>query len=94
LRSLYCCSDGVRGRVTPVTNLSHAASFYAFERIAPSNRGIKQPCSVSGRNRRDASRALDVAENMGPASRPAPWWKASHGCPGTVDRRDPSPHVG
>ncbi|HEX8556202.1 MAG TPA: hypothetical protein VF695_15975, partial [Sphingomonas sp.] len=42
LRSLYCCSDGVRGRGAPVTNLSHTASFHPNERIAPSNRGIKQ----------------------------------------------------
>ncbi len=37
----YCCSDGVRGRGAPVTNLSHSASFHSCERIAPSNRGIK-----------------------------------------------------
>ncbi len=42
LRSLYCCSDGVRGRGAPVTNLSHSASLHSCERIAPSNRGIKQ----------------------------------------------------
>ncbi len=41
LRSLYCCSDGVRGRGAPVTNLSHRASFHSVERIAPSNCGIK-----------------------------------------------------
>ncbi len=41
LRSLYCCSDGVRGRGAPVTYLSHTASFHSNERIAPSNRGIK-----------------------------------------------------
>ena len=41
LRSLYCCSDGVRGRGAPVTNLSHSASFHSQERIAPSNHGIK-----------------------------------------------------
>ena len=41
LRSLYCCSDGARGRVTSVTNLSHKASFHSFERTTPSNRGIK-----------------------------------------------------
>jgi hypothetical protein len=39
LRSLYCCSDGVRGRGVPVTYLSHTASFHFNERIAPSNRG-------------------------------------------------------
>jgi hypothetical protein len=32
----------VRGRGAPVTNLSHSASFHSFERITPSNRGIKQ----------------------------------------------------
>lgn len=47
LRSLYCCSDGVRGRGAPVTNLSHMASFHSKERIAPSNRGIKHPTSAS-----------------------------------------------
>ncbi len=41
LRSLYCCSDGVRGRGAPVTYLSHTASFHSNEGIAPSNRGIK-----------------------------------------------------
>lgn len=41
LRSLYCCSDGVRGRGAPMTNLSHMASFHSNERISPSNRGIK-----------------------------------------------------
>jgi hypothetical protein len=43
LRSLYCCSDSVRGRGAPVTNLSHDASFRFFERIAPTNRGIRHP---------------------------------------------------
>ena len=41
LRSLYCSSDGVRGRGAPMTNLSHNASFHSCERIAPSNLGIK-----------------------------------------------------
>ncbi len=41
LRSLYCCSDGVRGRGAPMTYLSHTASFHSNERIAPSNPGIK-----------------------------------------------------
>ena len=41
LRSLYCCSDGVRGRGAPMTYLSHMASFHSNEGIAPSNRGIK-----------------------------------------------------
>src|ERR1041384_5074959 len=48
LRSLYCCSDGVRGRGAPVTYLSHTASFHSNERIAPSNRGIKQLVRVHG----------------------------------------------
>ncbi|WP_207210012.1 hypothetical protein, partial [Tropicimonas sp. IMCC6043] len=39
--SLYCCSDGVRGRGAAVTYLSHRASFHSSEWIAPSNRGIK-----------------------------------------------------
>jgi hypothetical protein len=42
LRSLYCCSHGVRGRGAPVTNLSHSASLHAGENNAPSNCGIKQ----------------------------------------------------
>ncbi|SMO97569.1 hypothetical protein SAMN06265221_12819 [Paracoccus laeviglucosivorans] len=42
LRSLYCCSDSVRGRGAAVTNLSHRASFQSKERIAPLNRGIKR----------------------------------------------------
>jgi len=29
LRSLYCNSDGVRGRGAPMTNLSHNASFHS-----------------------------------------------------------------
>ena len=41
LRPLYCCSDGVRGRGTRMTNLSHMAYFHSNERIAPSNRKIK-----------------------------------------------------
>ncbi len=41
LRSLYCSSDGVRGRGAPVTNLSHSETFHSRESIAPSNRGIK-----------------------------------------------------
>jgi hypothetical protein len=42
LRSLYCCSDGVRGRGAAVKYLSHNASLHSKEKIAPSNRGIKQ----------------------------------------------------
>lgn len=48
LRSLYCCSDGVRGRGAPVTYLSHMASFHSNERIAPSNRGIKHLVLAGG----------------------------------------------
>src|SRR5690606_14084646 len=48
LRSLYCCSDGVRGRGAAMTNLSQSASFHSRERIAPSNRGIKQTRQVKG----------------------------------------------
>ena len=40
--SLYCCSDGVRGRGAAVKYLSHNASFHSKEKIATSNRGIKQ----------------------------------------------------
>ena len=49
MRSLYCCSDGVRGRGAPMTYLSHTASFHSNERIAPSNRGIKhlEVCGIS-----------------------------------------------
>ncbi|WP_206069720.1 hypothetical protein, partial [Novosphingobium olei] len=50
--SLYCCSDGVRGRGAPMTYLSHTASFHSNERIAPSNRGIKH--LAIGRLRRPA----------------------------------------
>jgi transposase len=49
LRSLYCCSDGVRGRGAPVTYLSHNASFHSSEWIAPSNRGIKHVTDANGR---------------------------------------------
>ena len=52
LRSLYCSSDSERCRGAPVTNLSHVASFHSCERIAPSNRGIKQLVEA----RRDARR--------------------------------------
>ena len=41
LRSLYCRSDGVRGRGAAMTYLSHSASFHSKEQIAPSNHGIK-----------------------------------------------------
>ena len=40
--SLYCSSDGVRGRGAAMTNLSHDASFQTCGRIAPANRGIKR----------------------------------------------------
>src|SRR6056297_3262383 len=42
LRSLYCCSDGVRGRGAAMTYLSHKASFHSIEWIAPTNPGIKR----------------------------------------------------
>src|SRR6056297_2588579 len=42
LRSLCCCSDGVRGRGAAMTYLSHKASFHSIEWIAPSNPGIKR----------------------------------------------------
>ncbi len=42
----YCCSDGVRSRGAPVTNLSHTASFHSQKRIAPSNHGIKHLAAV------------------------------------------------
>ncbi len=41
LRSLYCCTDSVRGRSTASANLSHKASFYFKERLASLNRGMK-----------------------------------------------------
>ncbi|QUT05569.1 hypothetical protein KFK14_21845 [Sphingobium phenoxybenzoativorans] len=50
LRSLYCCSDGVRGRGAPVTYLSHSASFHSNERITSSNRGIKHLAAVCHRS--------------------------------------------
>jgi hypothetical protein len=49
LRSLYCCSDGVRGRGASVTNLSYSASFHSCERIGPSNHGIKHLSRESGK---------------------------------------------
>ena len=39
--SLYCCSDGVRGRGAAVTYLSHNASLHSKEQIAPYNCGIE-----------------------------------------------------
>ncbi|PRY20225.1 hypothetical protein CLV78_11410 [Aliiruegeria haliotis] len=41
LRTLYCCSDGVRGRGAAMTYLSHRVSFHSKERIAPPKPGIK-----------------------------------------------------
>jgi hypothetical protein len=43
LRSLYCCSDGVRGRGAAMTYLSHRASFHSIEWIAPSNQLGRRP---------------------------------------------------
>lgn len=40
-RSLYCRSDGVRGRGASMTNLSHNAAFHSYEWFAPTNQGIK-----------------------------------------------------
>ncbi len=57
----YCSSDGVRGRVTPVTNLSHMASFHSIEKIAPANLGIKRPCVEPAR--------MDVEAATHPAHR-------------------------
>ena len=51
LRSLYCSSDGVRGRGAAMTNLSQSASFHSCERIAPSNRGIKHLSRIRVRQR-------------------------------------------
>ena len=59
--SLYCCSDGVRGRGAAVMYLSHNASFHSKEKIAPSNRGIKH----LGRS---AARDLTVSLPLGPDS--------------------------
>jgi hypothetical protein len=52
LRSLYYCSNGVRGPCAPVTYLPHSASFHSNERIAPSNLGIKHIAGLAGRCRR------------------------------------------
>src|ERR1041384_1746913 len=61
LRSLYCCSDGVRGRGAPVTYLSHMASFHSNERIAPSNRGIKHLGTNFAKLQSDAEAAIREA---------------------------------
>lgn len=50
LRSLYCCSDSVRGRGAAVTYLSHDVSFHFNEWIAPSNPGIKHLTQSHNRN--------------------------------------------
>lgn len=41
LRSLYCCFNGVRVRVTPVTHLFHTASLRCNEGITLSNLDFK-----------------------------------------------------
>ena len=76
LRSLYCCSDGVRGRGAPVTYLSHKASFHSNERIAPSNRGIKhQACRAARR------RFAFVASEDRPTYRHLDWLCSNFACP-------------
>ncbi len=50
LRSLYCCSDGVRGRGAPVTYLPDNASFHSDERTASSNHGIKHLILIAPRS--------------------------------------------
>lgn len=67
LRSLYCCSEGVRGRGAPMTYLSHMASFHSHERIAPSNPGIKHLG-----NRLDGPGGYLKAQRTGPVIPPAP----------------------
>ena len=68
LRSLYCCSDGLRRRGAPMTYLSHMASFHSNEWITPSNCGIKQLESVP-----EGNIAYDTPNRQhGWASR-APW---------------------
>ncbi|WP_425439235.1 IS1/IS1595 family N-terminal zinc-binding domain-containing protein [Poseidonocella pacifica] len=43
------CEKTWSGRTgSPVTNLSHNASFHFCEKITPSNRGIKQLCPSDG----------------------------------------------
>nr|WP_246043984.1 fumarylacetoacetate hydrolase family protein [Ruegeria sediminis] len=70
LRSLYCCSDDVRGRGAAVTNLSHSTSFHSREWIAPSNRGIKHlaPYVLTANKERHPA-ALDIAVSVNGA----PW---------------------
>jgi len=62
LRSLYCSSDGVRGRGAAVTNLAHSASFHSFERIAPSNCGTKHLTQDLGLERLLAEQAVQFAD--------------------------------
>ena len=49
---------------------------------------------MSGRDRHDAPRASNLAENKGRTGRPPPWWQACHGRPGAAYWCDPSPDVG
>ncbi len=81
LRSLYCCSDGVRGRSAAVTYLSHRASFHSNERITPSKRGIKQlnlasriPCDGDRQEGDRHRREINVAGRRSSRSeRPLRW---------------------
>ena len=65
--SLYCCSDGVRGRGAAVKYLSHNASFHSKEKIAPSNRGIKQLGNAI-KYSQNSQITLEVAQLTGPGS--------------------------
>ena len=64
LRSLYCCSDGMRGRGAAVTNLAHNASLQSNERITPSNRGIKWPASDAPRPSSVKRQVMRPSETM------------------------------
>ena len=70
--SLYCCSDGVRGRGAAVKDLSHNASFHSRERIAPSNHGIKHGIIFINRN---GLRWRDAPEVYGPHKTLYSRWK-------------------
>src|SRR6056297_2512300 len=88
LRSLYCCSDGVRGRGAAMTYLSHKASFHSIEWIAPTNPGIKRLGGVAqladdlagerfercfgARENRDAVEDIGVTVERLPQGRPEP----------------------
>lgn len=57
---MYCSSDCVRGRGAPVTYLSHSIFFHAWEKIAPSNPGIKHLERVSAFQIQDSQIGCDV----------------------------------